>query len=263
MRRRWFALIAAPLVACGQVVEPTVAVPMASVHVLPTATTLIRVYDLRVAAVTVSKPELSQLVPSTPAPDPPDLRALVFQPAPIQLPSPAAVAPLPPAAIPPTPRPAPPPAPTPAPVIAQPTPTVLPSAQTSVENQAYFGRLLPPFALAGAAINNFADLASRLEAQPTLLFDPDWRREMGTTLGVLRGSGLAMQEIPDPPVALVAIDEQVKSMGRDMVYVADELAAGLDGGGVGRINNATARLAVLNQKSNRLSADLRRLGQLQ
>lgn len=261
--------------ACGPVVEPTAAGPVAAARVAPTSTTLVRVYDLRPVSVAtgvpVEVPVLASPTAGATSPEPPDLRAITIRQVPVQLPPAAA-----PLAAAPTPTAAPPPPLPPAPVVpatatatrpaTPPTavpPTSAPPAQAqrtpTAAERAYAVQAIDKIDTLGIGIKALTTQATKAGQNPALMADGQWRLETAASLAILKIAGESLRDYREPiPPSLGAVDATMRLVGADAIYLSDKFAAGMDTRDVSRIDNATKAMqrieGNLTQAHNQLGA---------
>lgn len=131
---------------------------------------------------------------------------------------------------------------------AAPTPAAKPSGP-SPEARAYMDWASPKIQIAGQAMGGLAQQSSQASQNPRVLADDTWKLKTGVALAFMKNAGQEMQTYPGQVAPDVRrLDEIMKGLGADLVYVADEFAAGLDQGNVARINNAATRMNAANQK---------------
>lgn len=186
------------------------------------------------------------------------------RPAPVaQAPKPVAPPPVAPTQAPPTvaaiaPT-APPPEPTAAPTAPPPKPEPKP-AGVSVEARAYLDWALPKIEVASQAMRGLAMQSEQASQNPRLLADNGWRVKTGVALGFLKTTGQELQVYPGKVTPeLSRLDDLMKGLGRDLVFVADEFAGGLDQGNVARINAASTRMNAATQKMQEATAEVQKL----
>ena len=191
--------------------------------------------------------------------------------------SPATTTPLPPTSTPALPTSTPPPptaTPPPATATPQPTPSPSPPTATSVpiratprptrlaespEVQAYVAFMEPRFVRVQQSLTQVGNLSTRMSNDPALFLDQSWRLQMGIALGLLRGTAEEIQKFEPVPPPLKALDDIIVSMGKDLVYVVDELAAGLDNLDQRRIANASQRMQTVNVKIQQATREMEAL----
>lgn len=154
----------------------------------------------------------------------------------------------------------------PAPTLAPPTATAQPAppkpSGPSPELQAYGKWAGPEIEIASRSMKGLADQSSAAGQNPRLLTDNTWRLKTGVALAFMKTSGEDLQKYPGTVTPeLRRLDQIMKGLGGDLVYVADEFAAGLDQGNVTRINNATARMNAATQKMKDGTAEIQRLNE--
>ena len=88
----------------------------------------------------------------------------------------------------------------------------------------------------------------RVQTNNQLVLDPAWRAESNRLLGETRRLGGELQAYAPVPAQASALDATLKSIGRDLVYFADETAAGINNLDVTRLNNGKARLEAIQPK---------------
>lgn len=158
------------------------------------------------------------------------------------------------------------PLPTAAPIVtatflptAAPTPATKPSGP-SPEARAYMAWASPKIQVAGQAMGGLAQQSTQASQNPRVLADDTWKIKTGVALGFMKNAGQEIQSYPGQVSPDVRhLDEIMKGLGGDLVYVADEFAAGLDQGNVAKINNAAARMSSANQKMKEGTAEAERL----
>jgi hypothetical protein len=178
----------------------------------------------------------------------------------------------PPTAVPPTNTAVPPtqtavPAPTAAQTIAPtipPTPVSVdpPAAakpQMSSDLQAYLNYMQPKIQLAGQTLVRLGEQSTRLSNTPALLSDQTWRTQTAVVLGLMKNTGEEMQKYEPVPKELESLDDTMVSLGKDLVYIADEYATGLDGPNAARIRNATTRMQGIGPKTSLATTQIQQL----
>jgi hypothetical protein len=145
----------------------------------------------------------------------------------------------------------------PPPVAAK--PTALPAtAKPAVppEITSYMQFIHPKFRAVGTSMKDLGELSSAAGANTTLLRDPAWRSKMTAVLASIRVNGAQMHKYDPAPNPLKNVDDQIVSIVKDLVYISDEYATGLDQLNVNRINNATTHLVTVSQKMPRAAAEI-------
>jgi hypothetical protein len=174
-----------------------------------------------------------------------------------------------------TPTPAPPTSTVALPTVARPIETAAVQAKPAVPTvpaaaprpsgpspavQAYLDWLLPKTRLASQSLQGISTQSDQLAKNPRLLSDSDWVIKTGLAVAIMDNTGKDMQSYPGevPPEAR-RLDAIVKDLGRDLVYIAAEYTAGIDGRSAARLNNATTRMNGIPEKTRRATAEIEAL----
>lgn len=144
---------------------------------------------------------------------------------------------------------------------ASPTPvkvaaTVAP-AQPAVKD--YLSYMEPKLAAAGQNLGIMGRLAEQLANDPGVYRDARWKGQMANALDVIRGNGQKIQAYPSVPPEALPLDGMLSGLGQDLVYIADEMGAGLDLGAPERLQNAVQRMQTMNAKMPKAQAEIERL----
>jgi hypothetical protein len=140
-----------------------------------------------------------------------------------------------------------------------PTPTARPSGP-SPEVRAYLDWLQPKTELASLSLKGIGEQSDQLRRDPRLIADSTWILKTGFAVATLDQTGKDMQAYPDDvPQEAKQLDDIVKDLGRDLVYIAAEYTAGIDGRDAARINNANARMNGIGPKTRQAAAQIQAL----
>jgi hypothetical protein len=94
----------------------------------------------------------------------------------------------------------------------------------------------------------FSEQSNRLVSDPALLGNQAWQSQMTAVLATLRATGVELQATGPVPEAAAPLDATLKSIGRDLVALADEYASGIDAQSVTRVNAALQRMQAIGPK---------------
>ncbi len=112
---------------------------------------------------------------------------------------------------------------------------------------------------AQSGINGMNDRLTEYSADPTLLLDQNWQVKMGYSLGLMQVAGEKYQQYPNVPPECKALNTAVVSLGKDLVYIAQQIAAGIDNLNATNLNNAATRLNGIPSKSQAVTNELNKL----
>jgi len=141
---------------------------------------------------------------------------------------------------------------------ALPSPTPVPIVDPAAI-RAYNTDVSPKLIVANATSARMSGLARRVSEKPELLGDPAWKRDMTAVLLDLRSIGQQLQRQQNVPAPADAVNGLVVGMGQDLVYVADELQAGIDGVNARRLQNAMTRANEVNGRVPTITNQLQAL----
>jgi hypothetical protein len=83
-----------------------------------------------------------------------------------------------------------------------------------------------------------------------VILDQTWRVQTALALAAMSTVGKELRGYPSPvPKAAEPLDNTLKSIGTDLVYIADEYTAGVDNMNTGRLNNAARRMQGVGEKA--------------
>lgn len=143
------------------------------------------------------------------------------------------------------------------PPTAAPEPTSVPTATPEVDDTAevaaYLDWMVEHVGNAGTGLTELGKLSTRAGADNTLLLDQDWRIDVTVTLAMLRVTGDTLQEYYPVPAGLEEIDGLIVLIGRDLVYISTEYAAGVDDLDATRIVNASERMTLVGERAGQLT----------
>jgi hypothetical protein len=131
----------------------------------------------------------------------------------------------------------------------------------SAEVRAYLDATRPRLQRADAALRAFSERSDRLASDPALLDDPAWRSEAATALAAVRAAGAELQAPGPVPEGAAPLDATLKPLGRDLVALADEYAAGLEARSLPRVNAALQRIQTIRPEIDRAAEQFNALTQ--
>lgn len=133
-------------------------------------------------------------------------------------------------------------------------------AGISPQARAYLDWAIPKIGIAGQAMSGLATQSEAAGKNPRLIADNDWRIKTGVALGFMKNTGQELQAYPGAITEDIRpLDDLMKGLGKDLVVVSDEFAAGLDQGNAARINNAVARMNAATEKIKAATAEVQKL----
>lgn len=131
---------------------------------------------------------------------------------------------------------------------------------SATEVQAYLGWLAPIVKLAGESIQTVASQSEQVSRNPSLISNQEWRQKTSQGIGFLRSAGESLQAYPGTvPSDARRLDGIVKEMGRDLVEMSREYAAGIDSVSTQQIQKAVSRMSTFGPKVQAASAEIQRL----
>ncbi len=139
-----------------------------------------------------------------------------------------------------------------------PTPQLV-VAETKPAIQSYVSYVQPKIAAAGQNLGIMGSLTDRFAKDPTLYKDSNWQYQMKHTLDIIRSNGEALQRVPDLPPEAARLDAMLAEIGRDLVYIADEMQAGINTMNATRIQSAVTRMQAMNAKLPAATAEIKTL----
>lgn len=110
------------------------------------------------------------------------------------------------------------------------------------------------------AFSQYAVQLRRLNGNPALYNDTDWRIRVAVPLAVLKTKGQELQKYEPVPPEAKALDDLFVDIGKDLVFIADESIGALDDRSQARMGRATARTGAVNPKLDRAEQQLKVLG---
>lgn len=163
---------------------------------------------------------------------------------------PPAVAPVAAAPIPATPRPS-----------SAAAPPALAASQIPTDVMAYFEYMQPVIDSAGTGLKTLSKNSTQAGNNPSLMFSSDWKIETGLALGVLKLAGQRMQAYEPVPVEVKPVDDLFVQLGKDLIYISDEYAAGVDKFSSARLGNAARRLQTAAPRMDQVVVELKKVAQ--
>jgi hypothetical protein len=142
---------------------------------------------------------------------------------------------------------------------ASPAPAVAGKPNVSPDVQRYDSYVRPKLQAAAAAIRELSQQSASASQNSQLLTDPEWKRRTAASLESMKKIGTELQVYDPVPPELNPLDEVVVSLGKDLVYVADEYAAGIEPLRPERLGNAADRMSLMSAKLQRATTELQQL----
>jgi hypothetical protein len=130
----------------------------------------------------------------------------------------------------------------------------------AAEIKTYLDTMLPDVQLAGQSLATLGTQSEQLSGTPALLSDSTWMVKTAAALAGMRSAAGKMQKYEPVPARAKALDDLMVSMGKDLIYIAEEYTEGIDGRSIARINNATTRIGLVNQKTSEATTMIKALG---
>ena len=75
-----------------------------------------------------------------------------------------------------------------------------------------------------------------MTGNPTIYLNHDWRLKMAVSLYAMKAAGQRLQTYEPVPPELKQLDDLIVAIGKDLVFISDEVVAGLDSLDAGRVS---------------------------
>lgn len=146
-----------------------------------------------------------------------------------------------------TPRPDPTsrPSATPRPTV-EPSPTLIP---IPAETSAYMDYMGPKLQSVSRAMSLLSTQSSAASQNIALIRDSDWQLTTLAALAVLKSEGQNIQTYDPVPSDAKDLDVFIVAMGKDLIYIAEQYATGIDRINATNIGNAVDRMGIANAKA--------------
>jgi hypothetical protein len=99
---------------------------------------------------------------------------------------------------------------------------------------------------------------NQASAKGALLFDANWRASVASDLADLKQKGQHLENSDNPPQECQELNTITVSIGGDLVYVSDEIAAGIDTPtdtpDAKHMQNASARMAAARPRMDKAAS---------
>ena len=125
--------------------------------------------------------------------------------------------------------------------------------------QPYLADVAPKMLAAGTTTQRISDLANRIARDPSLVLNAAWKGEMAAALAEMKAVGSQLQAQRAAPQEAQELNATLAALGADLVYVADEMQAGIDGLNPVRLGNALSRTGEMNGRIPVLTGQIERL----
>ena len=143
---------------------------------------------------------------------------------------------------------------TPTPLPATATPVPAPAAPPNV--QQYMNYQVPLLTRASSGLQALGDQSTQAGNNAYVMADPTWRTRTALALSELKSAGQQIQKYEPVPAELKRLDALMVSFGKDLVYISDEYAAGVDNVSAVRLGNAASRLQTMPAKSQTILGEV-------
>jgi hypothetical protein len=124
---------------------------------------------------------------------------------------------------------------------------------------AYLNFMQPKMSAVRTLLSTISRQASMAGSNPPLMLGASWRIKTGAALGIMKALGDEIQKYEPVPDGAERLDAIMVALGKDLVYAADEYAAGLDTVNPRRLDNAVQRMNTMHARLPQAVAEVKAL----